>query len=272
MPEVKEESTSDNESEVASNSKPFHPIKGYEKTDGTMSYSIVCVISGGEKRERDFLKTLIRHKDLYSLRVAFVSKDGQGLQPYQMQKMWEEIQRSKTVAISNMTIELDEMDQIFMLSDVDEFHSQLVKIIEKHKDQDRSEWIISNPCFEIWLYYCFCNDPEVDLKSIYPLEPGQRSQEMKRLGHEVVAGGLNSLKAFERMCDGISHSNSHYAEDEYGIPVLYATQMHRMAKYLVETMNRNRGEYDEFVKRQQEWRSKMRKFHPDTTTDLHGRS
>ena len=93
---------------------------------------------------------------------------------------------------------------------------------------------------------------------------------MSLRSHEVVAGGLNSLKAFERMCDGISHSNSHYAEDEYGIPVLYATQMHRMAKYLVETMNRNRGEYDEFVKRQQEWRNKMRKFHPDTTTDLHG--
>lgn len=97
----------------------------------------------------------------------------------------------------------------------------------------------------------------------------------------MVAGGLNSLKAFERMCDGISHSNSHYAEDEYGIPVLYATQMHRMAKYLVETMNRNRGEYDEFVKRQQEWRNKMRKFHLrhnhgstrkilNWTTDLHG--
>ncbi|MGM9816161.1 MAG: RloB family protein [Lepagella sp.] len=259
MPEVKEESTSAYESKVATNSKPFHRINGYEKTDGTMSYSIVCVISGGEKRERDFLKTLIRHKDLDSLRVAFISKEGQGLQPYQMQEQWEEIQRSKTVAISNMVIKLDEMDKVFLLSDVDEFHSQLVKIIENLGEEAAGEWIISNPCFEIWLYYCYCNDPEVDLKSIYPLEPEQRSQEMKRLGHEVVAGGLNSLKAFEHMYDGISHSTCHYAEDEYGIPALYATQMHRVAKYLVETMNRNRGEYDEFVKRQQEWRNKMRK-------------
>lgn len=266
MPEVKEKSTSANESEIASNSKPFHRIKGYEKTDGTMSYSIVCVISGGEKRERDFLKALIRQKDLYSLRVAFVSKEGQGLQPYQMQKMWKEVQRSKTVAFSNMAIELDEMDKVFLLTDVDEFHSQLIKILENLGEGSSGEWIISNPCFEIWLYYCFCNNPEVDLKSIYPLEPGQRSQEMKRLGHEVVAGGLNSLKAFERMYDGIRHSTSHYAEDGYGIPVLYATQMHRMAKYLVETMNRNRGEYDEFVKRQQVWRSKMQKSrHADST-------
>ena len=64
---------------------PVRTLKGYEKTDGTLSYSIVCVISGGERKEKDFLRELIRQKELRSLRVAFVSKEGQGLQPYQMQ-------------------------------------------------------------------------------------------------------------------------------------------------------------------------------------------
>ena len=31
-------------------------LQGYEKTDGILSYNIVCVISGGERKEKDFLR------------------------------------------------------------------------------------------------------------------------------------------------------------------------------------------------------------------------
>ena len=67
------------------NNTTIHSLKGYEKTEGILSYSIICVISGGERKEKDFLRELIRQKELHSLRVAFVSKKEQGLQPYQMQ-------------------------------------------------------------------------------------------------------------------------------------------------------------------------------------------
>ena len=262
LPNPREEIVLNRESDVTSSLAP-RQLKGYEKTDGVMSYSIVCVISGGEKRERDFLKTLIRQKDLRSLRVAFISKEGQGLQPYQMQEQWEEIQKTKTIAIDDRNFQLDEMDKVFLLSDVDEFYEQLVRILESHVVEDQGEWIISNPCFEIWLYYCFCDKPLEDLASIIPLSPKQRSQELKHLGHNIVTGGLNGIKAFEHMQAGIAHSSRNYAEDSNTIPVLFATQMHKMAQFLVDTMNRNRGEYDEFVKRKQqqrqEWRSGMTK-------------
>ena len=262
LPNPREEIVLNRESDVISSLAP-RQLKGYEKTDGVMSYSIICVISGGEKRERDFLKTLIRQKDLHSLRVAFISKEGQGLQPYQMQDQWEEIQKTKTIAVDDRTFQLDEMDKVFLLSDVDEFYEQLVRILESHDVEDQGEWIISNPCFEIWLYYCFCDKPQEDLASIIPLSPKQRSQELKHLGHNIVTGGLNGIKAFEYMLPGIAHSIRNYAEDSNAIPVLFATQMHKMAQFLIDTMNRNRGEYDEFVKlkrqQRQEWRSMMTK-------------
>mgnify|MGYP003495335753 FL=1 len=262
LPKSGEEIVLNRESDVTSSVAP-RQLKGYEKTDGVMSYSIICVISGGEKRERDFLKTLIRQKDLHSLRVAFISKEGQGLQPYQMQEQWEEIQKTKTIAIDDRTFQLDEMDKVFLLSDVDEFYEQLVRILESHVVEDQGEWIISNPCFEIWLYYCFCDKPQEDLASIIPHSPKQRSQEWKHLGHNIVTGGLNGIKAFEYMLPGIAHSIRNYAEDSNAIPVLFATQMHKMAQFLIDTMNRNRGEYDEFVKlkrqQRQEWSSMMTK-------------
>lgn len=238
-------------------------LKGYEKTDGVMSYSIVCVISGGEKRECDFLRALIRQRDLHSLRVAFISREGQGLQPYQMQEQWNEIQKTKTFIFNDNVFHLDETDSVFLLSDVDEFYGQLVKILKNHNEEDTGQWIISNPCFEIWLYYCLCDKPDEDLASIEHLAQNKRSQELKHLGHTVIAGGLNPIKAFEHMQEGIDHSISHYAEDGNAIPVLFATQMHKMAQFLIDTMNRNRGEYNEFVKRKQqqrqEWRDMMKK-------------
>lgn len=64
----------------------------YRKTEGVLSTSLVFVLSGGEKRERDFLLELIRQRELHSLKIAFMSEKGQGLQPYQMQDKWAQIQ------------------------------------------------------------------------------------------------------------------------------------------------------------------------------------
>ena len=256
LPEVHEEMSSVSKTDVAAQ-PASRQLKGYEKTDGVMSYSIVCVISGGERKERDFLRVLIRQKELFSLRVAFISEDNQGLQPYQMQQRWEEIQKNNTVVLEDHTIQLDEVDKVFLLSDVDEFYEQLVKIKKKQDKADTGQWIISNPCFELWLYHCLYDNPQEDLAGIEALGVEHRSQQMKRL--ENVKGGLNPIRAFEHMQEGITRSINHYKEDGTTIPVLFATQMYQMAKFLVDTMNSHNNEYDEFVRQKREWNIKMKK-------------
>ena len=100
----------------------------YSKTDGILSTNLVFVLSGGEKREKDFLRELIRQRELNSLRVAFMSEKGQGLQPYQMQERWIEIQSTGMFKIDSQIYHLDTTDKVFLLSDVDEFYDQLAKI------------------------------------------------------------------------------------------------------------------------------------------------
>ena len=80
---------------------------------------------------------------------------------------------------------------------------------------------------------------------------------MKCLGNTIVSGGLNPLLAFENMEKGIDNSVDHYNEDENTIPVLYSTQMHEMAKFLIDTMNRNAGEYSDFIRKKREWRDEQ---------------
>ena len=229
----------------------------YRKVEGVFSPNLVFVLSGGEKREKDFLWELIKQQKLRSLRVVFMSKEGQGLQPYQMQERWQEILKAGKFMISGQVYRLDEMDKVFLLSDVDEFYDQLVKVCE-NTSGGRGQWIISNPCFEIWLYYCYLNDPETDLKELLHLTAAQRSKKLKSLGQTLVPGGLNPCVAFERMTVGIGHSEAHYDIDENKVPVLFATQMHEMAQYMVDVMDKNANEYSEFIKRKENWRKLMR--------------
>lgn len=230
----------------------------YQKADGVLPGNLIFVLSGGSKRERDFLKILIKQKELHSLRVAFMSEKNQGLQPYQMQNRWKEIREKGQFLIDSQLYHLDAMDKIFLLTDVDDFYEQLVTIVSVREDGDGGQWIISNPCIEIWLYYCFKNNPLNDLGCLLKTVVDKRGQILKRLGNEVVPGGLNPIIAFERLHEGIEHSKQHYAEDENSIPTLFSTQMHEMAQYMVETMNTCTSEYDEYIKQKAEWRKKMK--------------
>lgn len=231
---------------------------GYRKPEEKRSAALIFVISGGEVRERDFLKELTQRKRTHSLRVAFFSKEKQGLQPNQMQKYWLKVRKEKMLEVKGQKYSLLSADKVYLLTDVDEYYEQLVGIVGKQSEEDVGQWIISNPCFEIWLYYCFADNPCDDLSVLEELSTKERSKKLKGLGNDVVKGGLNPRKAFEKMKEGIVHSSKHYKEDENSIPCLFSTQMHTMARFMVETMNNNAKEYDEWLKENERQRKKWK--------------
>lgn len=187
-----------------------------------------------------------------------MSEEGQGLQPYQMDERWKEIQSAGEFKIGVQLFHLNTTDKVYLLSDVDEFYDQLVKILATNSDKQLGEWIISNPCFEIWLYYCYLNNPEKDLECLKSESIRTRSKKLKSLGPELKSGGLNPCLAFERLTTGIANSREHYDVDENKIPILFATNMHKMAEYLIETMNEKNKEYESFLKMKEERRTEMR--------------
>ena len=254
---TKEVRLSDETTGPEHNEVPFVEINGYEKNEGVFSYDIVYVISGGEHKEKVFLRELITQKHIHSLRVVFKSKVNQGLQPYQMQELWKRIEVSREICVDGENYQLDAVDRVFLLSDVDEFYEQLIQI--EGKNEPEHQWIISNPCFEMWLYYCFRDSPQGDLAIIEPLPVSQRSQEMKKWCNKLIKGGMQPAKAFENMETGIKNSERYYEEDSNGIPVLYATQMHKMAQDFLKRMNRNDMEYATFLENKKLWAQKMRK-------------
>ena len=216
---------------IASNVSP-----NYQKGDSFREPSLIFIISGGVKREKDFLKELISGKKSSVLKALFLSKKGQGLLPDKMQEQWQKIRKEGKFIIDDQTYYLEKIDEVFLLTDVDEFHDQLQKILSSKAMDDAGKWIISNPCFEIWLYYCYKNDPDGDLACVRLFSPDKLSKELKRRCNEIVKGGLNGIKAFGYINNGIKNSKEHYAVDDNGIPVLFATQMHEMAQCIIDKL------------------------------------
>lgn len=229
----------------------------YKKEDGTMSYSLICVISGGTGRERIFLSELEKKHTFKKVNVVFVStKDGEGgLTPKMMFSEFERICKNGRIYTSGRRVKLDSVDVIYMFTDVDHYEKELIEILNNSK-KESPIWIISNPDFEIWLYYCFMNNPYGDLKEVLDVTPSQRSKKLKTVNGTLNnGGGLDTRKAFEHLEEGIAHSKEHYQETN-GIPNILSTQMHIFAE---DVLLRLGDEYKSFMQKKLEFRELMRK-------------
>lgn len=228
----------------------------YRKEEGRLSYSLMCVISGGTERERSFLNELERKHTFRGLDVIFVStgKGCGGLTPKMMQAAYESICKDGVINIAGRTVRLESVDVVYMFTDVDHYETELKEILSMKKDAS-PVWIISNPDFEIWLYYCYRNNPYEELRAVVEEKETGRSSALKTInGTFNNWGGLDTRKAFEHLKDGIAHSKEHYRETD-GIPNLLSTRMYVFAE---DVLMRLGDEYDEFVRRKQAFREKMR--------------
>lgn len=213
------------------------PPQGYRKEEGTLTPMLFFVLSGGEVRERVYLQSLEKKREFESVRLIFLSSEKRkgGLTPRMMLDKWKEICANNKVCIHGYEFHLLEFDRFFFLTDVDSYELELRDIMLRASRDARVQWIISNPDFEIWLYYSFFASPHIDLKEIVEAEPEKRSSLLKHInGRFNNGGGIDTRKAFECLPQAIHHSKSNYQEDDMHFPALLSTQMHFFAEEIME--------------------------------------
>lgn len=219
-------------------SLPLHYVKG----DGILSYSLVCVISGGTDRERDLLTELERKQTFRRLNVLFVSSKTAGytkggMTPFMMQRAYDAICKEGIIHLEGRDVQLESVDRIYMFTDVDHYYDELLQLMKRKDNEASPEWIISNPDIEIWIYYCFRDAPLTDLSSLLAARESERSSLLKRInGTFNNGGGLDPRKTFEHLSEGIAHAREHYTEDVHGIPELLSTQMFRFAEDVLQSL------------------------------------
>lgn len=230
----------------------------YTKGPGSISSFLIVVISGGEVRERNYLTELSRKQTFPRIKLIFASseKGKGGLSPKMMQNKLNDIVETGD-PIKTPKILYSSIDKIFMVSDVDHYYNELKSILQSNNDP-KIIWTISNPCFEIWLYYAHFADISDEIKILEAIPQSQQSSTLKNKTNIVVDGGIDPRKAFEHIQTANINSKRNYAEDDNGIPKLYCTSMYILGEYLLEVIGEREFEkwLDEKQKRIEAYKRK----------------
>ena len=220
----------------------------YSKGEATIETKIVFIISGGDKREKDYFKMLMKDRHIRRLKIAFISKKGQGLVPSQMFELAKEYLSNKRFVTETDSFSIDADDTLYLVQDVDEFETDIRKMFEKGNEIQQATWIVSNPSIEVWLFYHKFNTPKGYLDEGLNKPLKERSQWLKHKLDELVPGGVNPINAFADIRIAIANSKANYKECN-GLPDVYSTQMHILAEDILNTLG---NEFDEMLQRRKE--------------------
>jgi hypothetical protein len=212
--------------------KPQKIPAAYSKEDGLLDPSLFVIVSGGEVREKDYFDFFRRsYKNLDRpifprLQIEFISKNYEGRGGLDVDDLVDTAVKLKKHLDASK--DSDITDSINLVTDVDEFYDQLVR---RRSDCEKNDLtlVVSNPCFELWLYYSYFEDkPDY----VLPEDVSKISGGFKTYLGDKKKGGANPTKAPFEIATAIKNSERNFSEDAEYIPNIFSTNMHTLAEKL----------------------------------------
>jgi hypothetical protein len=193
----------------------------YKKEDGVLlPKSFFVIISGGEKTERLYFNIISNREKFRRIKIEFVADPNQ-LNPDGL------LETAKHKQNHYQSSQEEEPDSIFIVSDVDHFMSELLRI-KPECEKLNIPLIISNSCFEIWLYYAYYDNNQI---KAFPV-PADKLKISKKF-RQWMPSNINPATAILNIEQNIENARACYEEDENGIPELFSTNMFRLAESLL---------------------------------------
>jgi hypothetical protein len=191
----------------------------YRKPEGLLSpKSFFVIVSGGEQTERKYFKIISNQDRFKRIKIEFVA-DPKQLSPKGL------LDTAKYKQNHYQSSQEDEPDRIFIVSDVDHFMSELLEI-KPECEQLNIPLIISNSCFEVWLYYAF-------YQHVPDFKIPEKKEKISQTIRHWMPNNINPVRAIFNIYKNIENAKSHYREDINGIPELFSTNMFHLAESLL---------------------------------------
>lgn len=180
----------------------------YTKKDlEQLPMTFIVVFSGGTKRERDYLSPIVTNKRSFPmLKLEFLADDT-FLQDGKPAIFDFALQRQKLYGSSTTT---EHPDHYFLMTDVDDFGCWVTKELPVCEAQN-IKVLVSNPCFEVWLYYATRQDKFEGF--VKPDNAKELSQVVKTWCGQQIKGGLQTKKYLFRLRENIANARMNYTYD-----------------------------------------------------------
>lgn len=194
------------------------PATPYSKAENVVQpEAFVVVFSNGEVRERMYFHWMMHHCE--RLRLEFFSD------PISPDDLLKDVKAKK--AEYDLTAAEEMPDTYYTVTDVDHFYNDILRSKAGYENEGIN-LIISNPCFEVWLYYSKRDDKFEGFEM--PEDRLKLSQKVKQFLNDKIPGGVNPAKAVFDIKANIVNARKNYGEDVKGIPVQFATNMFVLAE------------------------------------------
>ena len=193
------------------------PIKRlYEKPEPFRDARFFVIVCEGSKRESDYFGFFDRLTPKIKLKTI-ESKEGKTAPKHLLKNALEVLEQQKGV---------EDFDELWFVFDKDRWEeSQIHELIGECKEKYRWNYAISNPCFEVWLYY--------HIKDFIPsLEKINKCKSWKNHVDNLVLGGFDSAKYPRLICNAIENSENNFSANGY-LPNVGSTQVHLLAKNIL---------------------------------------
>ena len=192
--------------------------------------ALFVIYSGGTEREKDYFRLIEKNTELFPfIRIAFHAEPSfdEGGKPSIVRFATEKTKEYQESASD------ENSDRYFLLTDVDHFE-QFLPEMRQECELNNIDLIISNSCFEVWLYYAEISDRPLDF--VIPQNKLEISSAFKTWANTKIMGGLKPTKAIFNIERNIANAKKNYVEEK-GFPTLFSTQMFRLAEQMLPFVN-----------------------------------
>lgn len=207
------------------------PNSRYTKPEASkVPQALFVIYSGGTEREKDYFRLIDRNTALFPfVRIEFHADPNfdEGGKPSIVRFAMEKTKEYQESASEENT------DHYFLITDVDHFELFL-PAMQQECNASNIELIISNSCFEVWLYYAEKSNRPLDF--VIPQNKLEISSAFKTWANAQIKGGLKPTKAIFNIVRNIANAKNNYVE-ENGFPTLFSTQMFRLAEQMLPFVN-----------------------------------
>ena len=199
-------------------------LSDYTKSEGvTLPKAFVVIFSGGNAREPDYFRLVELNPSRFPMLKLKILPEDRYYAKHEPRVFSYAETETKAYRSSASA---EQPDDYYVVNDVDLFMPHIVTFklrLESHG----IKMIVSNPCFEVWLYYSKRTD-RLD-GFVPPTNPDALSSKVKRFVHDKT-GGVNPTKALYDIATNIRNARATYAADTSGIPTLFSTNMFELAE------------------------------------------